>query len=90
MIEDDPKTGPLDVSHTLTDAMERAGVHPAYVHAVRRCGFVYTEENAHSLTAHQVERWNAALEEWFAEHPDDPQGDRPTPHPGLGNGRSGE
>ncbi len=70
MIEDEPRTGPADVSRTLTEAMERAGVHPAYVHAVRVCGFVYTEENADSLTAEQVARWNGALEAWFVAHPD--------------------
>lgn len=70
MIEDEPKTGPADVTRTLTDAMERAGVHPAYVHAVRTCGFVHTEENAHTLSADQLERWNAALDGWFAAHPD--------------------
>lgn len=70
MIDEEPKTGPADVSRTLTDAMERAGVHPAYVAAVRTCGFIYTEENAHSLTADQVRRWDAALDAWFAAHPD--------------------
>lgn len=73
MIDDEPKTGPADVSRTLTDAMERAGVHPAYVHAVRTCGFVYTEENADSLTAAQVARWNEALDGWFEQHPEDDQ-----------------
>jgi hypothetical protein len=76
MIEEEPPTGPADVSHTLTDAMERAGVHPAYVHAVRTCGFVYTEENAATLTDEQVERWNAALDGWFVDHPDDPEANR--------------
>ena len=71
MIDEEPRTGPADVSRSLTDAMERAGVHPAYVHAVRRCGFVSTEENAHTLTSDQVERWNRAIDEWFAEHPSD-------------------
>lgn len=70
MIEDEPKTGPADVCRTPTDDMERAGVHPAYVHAVRTCGFVYTEENAHSLSAAQVERWNVALDGWFTDHPE--------------------
>lgn len=73
MIEDEPKTGPADVSRTLTDAMERAGVHPAYVHAVRTCGFVYTQENASSLTADQRARWDEALDRWFLDHPDDPE-----------------
>lgn len=70
MIEEEPKTGPADVSRTLTDAMERAGVHPAYVAAVRECGFVYTEENAGTFTAEQVARWNAAVDAWFERHPD--------------------
>jgi len=69
-MEDDPPTGQLDVSRTLTEAMERAGVHPAYVHAVRTCGFVYTEENAHTLRPEQVDRWNAAVDAWFADNPE--------------------
>ena len=83
MIDEEPRTGPADVSRTLTDAMERAGVHPAYVHAVRACGFVYTEENAETLTEDQVARWNASLDEWFDEH----ARDEPA-RAGLGNGRS--
>lgn len=69
MIDDEPKTGPADVSRTLTEAMERAGVHPAYVHAVRACGFVYTEENEDSLTAEQIAQWNQALDDWFLANP---------------------
>jgi hypothetical protein len=70
MIDDDPKTGPADVTHVLTEAMERAGVHPAYVAAVRRCGFVLTDENVGTLDADQVARWNAAIDAWYDEHPD--------------------
>ena len=70
MIEEEPKTGPLDVSRTLTDAMEQAGVHPAYVAAVRACGFVHTEENAHTFTAEQLRQWDDAMEAWFANNPD--------------------
>jgi len=69
VIEDEPQTGPADVSRTLTEAMERAGVHPAYVHAVRECGFVHTQENEDTLTAEQLARWNDALDAWFREHP---------------------
>lgn len=93
MIEDDPKTGPADVSRTLTEAMERAGVHPAYVAAVRVCGFVFTEENAHTFTASQVAQWNLALEQWFADHAETGADATPAHDPevssGLGNGRSG-
>lgn len=79
-MEEEPLTGPLDISRALTDAMEAAGVHPAYVHAVRVCGFVYTEENAHTLSPEQVARWDAAIDAWFEANPEGR---------GLGNGRSG-
>jgi hypothetical protein len=69
MIEDEPRTGPADVSRTLTDAMERAGVHPAYVHAVRACGFVVTEENRRTLPGEQLARWDHALDAWFVANP---------------------
>lgn len=69
-MDEEPKTGPLDITRTLTDAMAEAGVHPAYVHAVRRCGFVLTEGNRSTLTESQVARWDAAMEEWFAAHPE--------------------
>ena len=70
MIDEEPRTGPADISRSLTDAMERAGVHPAYVHAARTCGFVLTEENANTLTAAQVAQWEAVMDQWFAEHPE--------------------
>ena len=70
MSAQDPPTGKVDVTRTLTDAMTRAGVHPAYVHAVRVCGFVYTEENAATFSAEDVARWDAAVDDWFARHPD--------------------
>ncbi len=69
MIDEEPKTGPLDITRTLTDAMTQAGVHPAYVHAVRRCGFVLTQGNEASLTADQVSRWHQAMEDWFQANP---------------------
>jgi hypothetical protein len=69
VVDEEPKTGPVDVSRTLTEAMERAGVHPAYVHAVRRCGFVLTEANESTLTADQRARWHAAVDEWFRANP---------------------
>ena len=45
-------------------------MHPAYVHAVRTCGFVLTEENQAELTADQVRRWDEALDAWFDANPE--------------------
>jgi len=71
MLDEEPKTGQAEVSRTLTDAMQAAGVHPAYVYAVKRCGFIYTDENADALTDDQVESWHAAVEDWFDQNPTD-------------------
>ena len=54
-----------EISRTLTDAMERAGFHPAQVFAVRRCGFVLTDANQSALTADQRSRWSEAVGEWY-------------------------
>ena len=70
MIDEEPKTGPADVSRTLTDAMEKSGVHPAYISAVRTCGFIFTEENAATLSPEQVARWHAAVEGWYDANPE--------------------
>ena len=65
MFEEEPKTGPVEISRTLTDAMERAGFHPAQVFTVRRCGFVLTDANQSALTADQRSRWSEAVGEWY-------------------------
>jgi hypothetical protein len=70
MIDEGPRTGKLEVSRVLTDAMEKAGVHPAYVYAVRQCGFVLTDENRHTLTDEQIAAWDAAMDRWFVDHPE--------------------
>jgi hypothetical protein len=39
------------------------GIHPAFIHAFRRCGFLLTEANAHTFSDKDVQRWNAAVAE---------------------------
>jgi len=46
-------------------------VHPAFLYAFERCGFLVTEANLHLMTDEQVEQWEAAVDEWCAEHPDE-------------------
>lgn len=68
MFEEEPNTGPVEVSRSLTDAMERAGFHPSQVYAVRECGFVLTDANAAVLSTDQRTRWSDAVRRWFAQN----------------------
>lgn len=40
----------------------------AWAHAVRKLGYAVTEENAGSFTDDELAAWNAAVEEYVAEH----------------------
>jgi hypothetical protein len=40
-----------------------ASIHPAYIHAFRKVGFLLTEANAHTFSDEDVRRWNEALAE---------------------------
>ena len=60
-----------EATDTLADVMERTGTHPAFVHAIRVCGFLVTEDNEQQWDVEDVERWDDAVDEWFDLHPDD-------------------
>lgn len=50
------------------------GIHPAYIYAFRRCGFLLTEANAHTFSDEDVRRWNEAVADGERIHgPVDPE-----------------
>lgn len=59
-----------EVTDTIADLIERTGTHPAYVHAVRVCGFLVTESNEAMWDVEDLEQWDDAIEEWFDLNPD--------------------
>lgn len=38
-------------------------IHPAYIYAFGKVGFILTEDNAHTFSDDDVRRWNEALAE---------------------------
>jgi hypothetical protein len=46
-------------------------IHPALIAAYERCGFLLTEMNMHLMTPDQIAEWEAAIDDWTAEHPDE-------------------
>jgi hypothetical protein len=60
---------PLEqVEHQLVEAMKRAGLDPALIHAVEQTGLLVTEDNQHLIPAKDLQAWQAAVAEYNARH----------------------
>jgi len=59
---------PEHMEHEMVELMKEAGVNPAVIHALEKTGRLVTEENQHLLTDAELDEWNAAIEEYEAEH----------------------
>jgi len=59
---------PEHMEHEMVELMKEAGVNPAIIHALEKTGRLVTEENQHLLTDAELDEWNAAIEEYEAEH----------------------
>lgn len=60
------------MTEPVSDQTTRTGIHPALIAAFETCGFLVTDENLHLLTEQQVDQWEAAIDQWFTEHPGAP------------------
>jgi hypothetical protein len=63
--------GPADqerILDELTGALARSGTHPAFVHAVRKTGFMLTEANMVLLDEKALDAWSIALKEGEDTH----------------------
>jgi len=56
------------IEHQLVEAMKRAGINPALIHAFEQTGRIVTEENQHLLSKADLDEWQAAIEEYEIEH----------------------
>ena len=53
---------PLEqVEHRLVEAMKRAGLDPAFIHAFEQTGLLVSTDNEHLIPAADLERWHAAV-----------------------------
>jgi hypothetical protein len=60
---------PLEqVEHQLVEAMKRAGIDPALIHAFERTGLLVTEDNQHLIPAKELQAWQAAVADYNAGH----------------------
>jgi hypothetical protein len=58
---------PLEhAEHFMVQAMEQAGLHPAFVYAFEKTGLIVTEENQNLLSEKDLAEWEAAIQEYEA------------------------
>lgn len=56
---------PLEqVEHRLVEAMQRAGLDPAFIHAFEQTGLLVSTDNQHLIPAADLARWHAAVAEY--------------------------
>jgi len=58
------------IPNEMANAIEQAGLHPAFVFAVRDCGFLLTGMNIETFSDDDVAEWEDALDRLFDMHPD--------------------
>jgi hypothetical protein len=64
---------PLEqVEHQLVEAMRRAGLNPALIHAFEQTGLLVTEDNQHLIPEKHLRAWQAAIAEYNAQHDPNP------------------
>jgi hypothetical protein len=64
---------PLEhVEHQLVEAMKRAGIDPALIHAFEQTGLLVTEDNQHLIPALDLQAWHAAVAAYNARRPPSP------------------
>jgi hypothetical protein len=62
---------PLEhIEHEMVQAMKKAGVDPAMIHAFEKTGLLVTEDNQHLLSDVDLAEWEAAIQEYRAKHGD--------------------
>jgi hypothetical protein len=58
---------PLEhVEHQIVEAMKRAGIDPAVIHAFEQTGLLVTEDNQHLIPEQDLRAWYAAVAEYNA------------------------
>jgi hypothetical protein len=59
---------PEHAEHQMIEAMKQAGIDPAIIYATEKTGRLVTEGNMDRLSDLELDEWNAAIEEYEAEH----------------------
>jgi hypothetical protein len=56
------------VEHQIVEAMKRAGLDPAFIHAFEQTGLLVTEDNQHRIPANDLQAWLAAVADYHTRH----------------------
>ena len=56
------------VEHFMVEGMKQAGLDPALIYAFEKTGLLVSEANQHLIADVDLAKWNAAMEEYYAEH----------------------
>ena len=56
------------MEHQMIEAMKQAGINPAIIYATEKTGRIVSEENVDLLSDVELEEWQAAIEEYEAQH----------------------
>lgn len=65
---DEPRPiGEDAINDGIFAAFQQAGLDTAYAEAWRELGYLVTEMNRHTFTAHEIEAWNEAVERYMGE-----------------------
>lgn len=59
MISENPR-------EAIAAMFRKAGLHPSLVYAVRKTGFIVTEDSPHTPADRQ--EWAAAIDEWYEQN----------------------
>jgi hypothetical protein len=60
---------PLEhVEHEMVQAMQAAGLDPAFIYAFEKTGLLVTEQNQHLIPENDLDEWDAAVREYEARH----------------------
>jgi len=62
---------PLEhIEHEMVQAMQEAGLDPAFIYAFEKTGLLVTEQNQHLISDQDLTQWQAALDEYQAKRDD--------------------
>lgn len=52
------------------EMMRQVGMDPGFIHAFETFGYMITEENRHTFTAHEVAQWEQTIDAYHRDHPE--------------------
>jgi len=61
---------PEHLEAMIVEGMKAAGLGPAFVYAFEKTGLLVTRQNQHLIPDADLARWQAAIEEFEARHPE--------------------